>query len=492
MKIKGSITTKLFVITLSFYVVFILGMLVFQSAFFGKFYQNKKMQSLESATKELKKQYNANENNPYDDIGSIIKEFERKNNCKVAILNSYGNLKYFENDGEDDTAEINIIKDIMHTWVSNPADFLNMRRTGKSETYVFQSKTYNVKNIVCVVPGANNDVIFAISSFQSITEASSVMKEFFIYIFFSAVVVVIILALIYSRMITKPLKKINKTASKMAELDFSEKCNVISEDEIGYLGKNLNFLADNLNKSMNSLKAANEQLKKDIEKEKELEKMRKEFVAGVSHELKTPIGIIEGYAEGLKDNVAVTKKERDYYTDVIIDEAARMGKLVSDMLDLSQLESGNFKLTLGKFDIGEMVFKCSKKYYAILDEKKIDMSINIVNGYVMGDQYRLEQVFTNLLNNALKYAKRKIHVNMLKENNKITIEVVNDGEKIEVDEVCKIWDKFYKTDKSRNRKVGGTGLGLAIVKNIIELHNGSYGVLNVENGVKFYFSLKLC
>ncbi|MCR3761632.1 HAMP domain-containing sensor histidine kinase [Clostridium felsineum] len=492
MKIKNSITTKLFVITLTFYVFFILAILIFQSAFFGKFYQNKKMQSLESSTSELKKQYNANNSNEYDDMSSIIKEFEQKNNCKVAILNSYGNLKYFENSNGDNSSEINIIKDIMHTWVSNPADFLSMRRTGKSETYVFQSKTYNVKNIVCVVPGANNDIIFAISSFQSITEASSVMREFFSYIFFSAVVVVIILAFIYSKMITNPLKRINKTASKMAELDFSEKCSVTSEDEIGYLGRSLNFLAENLNKSMNSLKEANRQLKKDIEKEKELEKMRKEFVAGVSHELKTPIGIIEGYAEGLKDNVVGTQEEKDYYIDVIIDEAARMGNLVSDMLDLSQLESGNFKLTIGEFDIGEMVFKCCKKYYAILDEKKIEININIVNGVVSGDQYRLEQVFTNLLNNALKYAKAKIYVNMVKDKSKITVEVINDGEYIEDSEIDKIWDKFYKTDKSRNRKVGGTGLGLSIVKNIIELHNGSYGVLNIKDGVKFYFTLNLC
>ncbi|PJI09618.1 MULTISPECIES: sensor histidine kinase [Clostridium] len=492
MKIKKSITTKLFLVTLIFYAFFIIAILVFESAFFGKFYQNKKMDSLDTATMNFKKQYDSKSDSNYD-IQSSIKEFEQKNDCKIAVLNPYGNLRYLESDYESSStiAQINIIKDIMHSWVSNPAEFINMKRTGKSKTYVFQSKTYNVKNIVCVVPGKNGDVIFAISSFEAITEASSVMREFFIYILLSAIVVVVILSFIYSKMITKPLKRLRSTASKMAELDFNEKCTITSDDEIGDLGKSLNFLSENLDSSLSSLRKANDKLKKDIEKEKELEKMRKEFVAGVSHELKTPVGIIEGYAEGLKDNVVTSDEEREYYTDVIIDEASRMGKLISDMLDLSQLESGNFKLTNEKFDIGEMVFKCCKKYYAILEERNLDMDINIINNYVFGDKYRIEQVLINLLNNSMKYAKASININMIREGNKITVEVINDGEHINEVEINKIWDKFYKTDKSRNRKIGGTGLGLAIVKNIIELHKGNYGVQNIKKGVKFYFSLNV-
>lgn len=492
MRIKKSITTKLFLVTLIFYAFFIIAILVFESILFGKFYQNKKMDSLDKATMNFKKQYDSESNSDYDIEGSI-REFEQKNDCKIAVLNSYGNLRYLESDYESSSTitQINIIKDIMHNWVSNPAEFINMKRTGKSKTYVFQSKTYNVKNIVCVVPCKNGDVIFAISSFQAITEAASVMREFFIYILLSAIIVVVILSFIYSKMITKPLKRLRSTASKMAELDFNEKCTITSDDEIGDLGKSLNFLSENLDSSLSSLRKANEKLKKDIEKEKELEKMRKEFVAGVSHELKTPIGIIEGYAEGLKDNVAVSDEEKEYYTDVIIDETSRMGKLISDMLDLSQLESGNFKLTIKKFDIGEMVFKCSKKYYAILEERNLDMDINIINNYVLGDKYRIEQVLINLLNNAMKYAKASINIDMIREDNKITVEVINDGEHINEVEINKIWDKFYKTDKSRNRKIGGTGLGLAIVKNIIELHKGNYGVQNIKRGVKFYFSLNI-
>lgn len=491
--IKNSITAKLFLITLSFFIVFVIFILSFESIFFQKIYENKKKDNLNKAAQTFKNYYNSQINKvTSSDIANYMKEFEEKNDCTIAILNNYGNLKYLnsKDDEESNSIDINRIKEIMYKLVSDPGSFIDMKRTGKSKTYVFESKVYNMKNIVSVVPNkSTNEYIFAISSFTPITEASDVMKGIFIYIFIGGVILVLIMAFIYSNMITKPLVKINKTASKMANLDFHEKCNISSEDEIGSIGRSLNFLSNNLNNALNSLKSANEKLKKDIEKEKALEKMRKEFIAGVSHELKTPVGLIEGYAEGLKDNIVTSKEDREYYLNVIIDEASNMGNLISDMLDLSQLESGNFKLNKIEMDLGDLVWKCYQKYYTIFNEKGIELDINVVNANIFADKYRIEQVLNNYINNALKYVKNKITINMIEKEKEIIVQVINDGEKISEDELDKIWDKFYKVDKSRNRKAGGTGIGLSIVKNIIELHHGKYGAVNIEDGVEFYFSL---
>lgn len=494
LRLKKSITIKMFSLTLVFFTIFIIFILAFESMFFQKIYENKRKDNLNKAADNFKSYYNNKmKSMTSDDIASYMKNFEEKNECTIAILNEYGNLKYLtsKNKEESDPTDINIIKEIMYKWVSDPGSFIDMKRSGKSKTYVFESKTYNVKNIVCVAPNvATNEYIFAISSFSPITEAASVMQGIFIYIFIGGIILVFILSFIYSNMITKPLVRINNTASKMAELNFEEKCDISSGDEIGSLGKSLNFLSGNLNYALNSLKAVNEKLKEDIEKEKELEKMRKEFVAGVSHELKTPVGLIEGYAEGLKDNIVTEEEDREYYLNVIIDEASKMGNLISDMLDLSQLESGNFKLNKEVIDIGDTVWKSSKKYYTLFSEKGIDLDINVINLNVNADKYRIEQVLNNYINNAIKYAKNKISINMFEEENEIKIEVNNDGEKIAGEEIDKIWDKFYKIDKSRNRKIGGTGLGLSIVKNIVELHGGKCGAENTENGVKFYFTLR--
>ncbi|MCD2348591.1 sensor histidine kinase [Clostridium guangxiense] len=491
--IKNSITAKLFLITLSFFTVFIVFILLFESIFFQKIYENKRKDNLNKAAINFKNYYN-NELNKMNsnDIADYMKEFEEKNDCTIAILNSYGNLKYLtsrDND-ESNSTDINRIKEIMYKWVSDPGSFIDMKRTGKSKTYVFESKVYNMKNIVSVVPDTTtNEYIFAISSFTPITEASDVMKGIFIYVFIGGIILVLIMAFIYSNMITKPLVKINKAASKMANLDFDEKCSINREDEIGSIGRSLNFLSNNLNNALNSLKNANEKLKKDIEKEKALEKMRKEFIAGVSHELKTPVGLIEGYAEGLKDNIVTSEEDREYYLNVIIDEALNMGNLISDMLDLSQLESGNFKLSKVVIDIGDLVWKCYQKYCTIFNERGIELDINIINVNVIADKYRIEQVLNNYINNALKYVKNKITINMIEKEEEVVVQIINDGEKICEDELDKIWDKFYKIDKSRNRKAGGTGLGLSIVKNIIELHGGKCGAANTENGVEFYFTL---
>ncbi|AJA47701.1 sensor histidine kinase ResE [Clostridium pasteurianum DSM 525 = ATCC 6013] len=491
MNFNRGIAVKLFFITLAFFTLFISSILIFQSLFFEKFYISRKMDTLQRNVEKFKKDYNNTSNT--NDISQLARDFEDSNNSKVAILDKYGFLNFVAgyDNREAESASVKVIKEVINNWNSNPGLSINILKSGKSSTYIFDNKVYNIKNIVCVVPDSEKqEVVFAVSSLQPVNEASSVIKEFYIYIYISALIFIIILSLIYSNMISKPLISLNKTASKMVNLDFSEKCIVKTNDEIGNLGNTLNFLSESLNNAMDSLKKANEKLKNDIEQERKLEKMRKEFVGGVSHELKTPISLIEGYAEGIKDNIF--EEDKNYYIDVIIDEAKKMGALVKDMLDLSQLESGNFKLKYNNFYIDKLISATIRKYYNMLNNREIDVNLNLISSVLTeGDSMRIEQVLTNFITNAIDHTenKSKISIDMCEHEDKVYVYIKNWGKNIEKDELSKIWDKFYKIDKSRNRSIGGTGLGLAITKNILMLHKSDFGVENFKGGVAFYFSL---
>ena len=491
---KRGITFKFFIITSVFFIIFISGSLLFQSLYFNKFYIGKKMHSFEDNFRVLKDDYGKDALNDRKKITN----FEESNNSKIAILDTTtGNLSFVdENNGQKRSSNsINVIRQTIYKWLSDTPSNAAVQQ-GQTVTYIADNKEYNIKNIVCVSMITSSDnkkqVLFAVTSLQPVDEATSVLKEFYIYLFAGAIVLIVIMSTIYSRMITKPLVRLNRVADNMAQLDFSEQCIVESDDEIGRLAKTLNFLSQNLDYALRSLRESNDRLREDIEKEKRLEKMRKEFVAGVSHELKTPISLIEGYAEGIKDDI-VQGEDREYYLDVIIDESHKMGNLVTDMLDLSQLESGNFKLKQTEFELDKLVVATSKKYLNLIQEKNIKMEVRIKEGIkVFADKNRIEQVITNFLTNAIRYGSENgnIKVAMVNQGPNIVIEVENDGENIPEESKEKLWNKFYKIDKSRNRSLGGTGLGLAIVKNILMLHESEFGVTNTETGVKFYFSLK--
>lgn len=499
---RKKIALKLFVITAIFFISFISIQLILQSLFFQKFYINRKTNNLKTVLEKFEKDYVKNIRNSEKTLENI-REFEEANNSKIVILESNGLLNYitdYKNE-QKDSARIKVIKSIIHEWTSNPEAFFKMQNKDETITYIFDDRFYNIKNVVSVNPVVVNNipakVIFAVSSLQPVDEAANVMKEFYVYIYIAAVGLILVLSFIYSRMISKPLVDLNKTASKMASLDFTEKCQDDREDEIGNLAHTLNFLSENLKSALTSLRASNEKLKQDIEKEKELEKMRKEFVASVSHELKTPISLIEGYAEGIKDGI-VEGEEQEYYLDVIIDEAQKMGILVSDMLELSKLESGSFKINLKEFPLDNTILEIIKRLNGVRSQKNQDKTVQFItdiksNLIALGDETRIEEVVTNFLTNAIRHTEDhgKIFVRTILKEDKVLVEIENQGENIPEDEISKIWDRFYKIDKSRNRSLGGTGLGLAIVKNILELHNSEYGAQNTENGVMFYFTLKL-
>lgn len=490
--IKNSISKKLFIITALVFAVFIGATLIIQTVFFERFYINKKISDLETTSNKFAADFNKLEDGD-STLGDLIDEYEGDYNVKIAILqNNRIKLSAKQVKTRTDMNRVRDLQDFINSWTQNTLELQNFNNNRQIGATVYKRDSDLGGTIVSVEPTiGNTGTIFVVSSLQHVNEAVDVIKQIYVYFCIGAVVIIFILAFTYSNMLTKPLIKINKAATKMASLDFSERCEVSSEDEIGSLATSLNFLSENLHNSLTSLRQANAKLEADIEKERNLEKMRKEFIAAVSHELKTPISLIDGYAVGLKDNI-FEDKDKDYYLDVIVDEAGKMGHLVSDMLDLSQLESGVFKLRKIEFDLVELIKFTTRKYETIASEKDVAIRLKLMESFIFyGDYNRIEQVLTNFITNALRHVNEKgtVEVRMLDEEEMVSIEVENTGSHISEEELEKIWDKFYKTDKSRNRKFGGTGIGLSIVKNILTLHGFSFGVNNTENGVKFYFKV---
>jgi two-component system sensor histidine kinase VanS len=492
MKSKRSITRKLFAITSLVFVIFITTNLIVQSVFFEQFYVKWKKENLEHNLVNFKKEYNSIKKG--EDESTLISSFEEDNNYKIIIRDSLGNLKYLTRtiDERKDSIKIRSMNQVMSEEIENLGGIIKLKERGKPLIFITKQNREMVISVAGILYDEKSDeIIYALSSLQPVSEAVQVIKNFYFYFYIGAIITILLLSLIYSNMIAKPLIKITKTASKMANLDFNEQCIIKSQDELGTLAASLNLLSKNLNESLTSLKDANTQLEKDIEKEKKLTEMRKDFVASVSHELKTPITLIEGYTQALNDDI-LEGEEKQYFIDVIMDESKKMNNLVSDMLDLSQLESGNFKLVQEEFFLHELINPVTKKFSSLVNEKNINLELNLIeNIKVKADWNRIEQVLTNYLTNAIRHTDTygSITVTMINGEDTICLEVENSGSTIDADETIKIWDNFYKIDKSRTRKLGGTGLGLSIVKNIILLHGGSCGVENTEKGVKFYFTL---
>jgi len=327
-----------------------------------------------------------------------------------------------------------------------------------------------------------------------IQESADIANKFFLYTGIITLAIATLASLLFSRSFTRPILQLNDIAQRMARLDFSRKYTVTSQDELGELGSSINSLSDQLSKAIGELQDANARLRKDIERERRIDEMRKEFVSSVSHELKTPISLIQGYAEGLKVNVVENEEDKEFYCNVIIDEANKMNRLVKGLLDLSQVEAEVFTLEKVPFDMSLLLDNILAKYKPIFEEKEVQLKVvKPEELLVNADMTRTEQILTNYLNNALAHVdeRRIVELEAQAAGDKAHITVFNSGEPIPEHALHKIFTSFYKLDQARTRTDGSYGLGLAIVRAIQEKDNNGYGVVNLENGVQFWFELDL-
>jgi len=256
----------------------------------------------------------------------------------------------------------------------------------------------------------------------------------------------------------------------------------------------MNVLSDTIKDNISRLKSANIELKNDNEKREQIDEMRKEFISNVSHEFKTPIALIMGYAEGLKEGID-DKNDRDYYCDVIADEAENLNRMVKKLLDLNRIEFGRETVSMDRFDVVSFLHNAVSPYNVIAE--KNDIKLGVSTGaplYVWADEVLTKEALDNYLTNALDHAEsegqKRIDVYLEMQENKVKVCVYNTGKHIPEDSLERIWDKFYKVDKARTRKYGGSGVGLSIVKAVTDAMGQECGVLNVENGVVFWFTLE--
>jgi signal transduction histidine kinase len=230
----------------------------------------------------------------------------------------------------------------------------------------------------------------------------------------------------------------------------------------------------------------------DIQKKTEIDEMRKEFLSNVSHELKTPISLIQGYAEGLKENINEDEESKDYYCEVIMDEANKMNQMVKKLLSLNELEFGNGQVNFERFDLVALIHSILDSTEILFKQKEVTLYFDQKEPiFVWADEYLIEQVLTNYISNALNHVggQKIIEIKLIPRDDTVRIAVFNTGENIPEDELDKIWIKFYKVDKARTREYGGSGIGLSIVKAIMNSHNRECGVINRPVGVEFWFEL---
>ncbi|MCR4717492.1 MAG: cell wall metabolism sensor histidine kinase WalK [Lachnospiraceae bacterium] len=496
----GSIRTKLTVTLIIVLVLWVLASQLFNRLFLQKYY----MWQVEGILMDSYNRINEMLDDSEEIYDILSKNFYTNSNIEVVIgqfidENTVVPDYSTSNDGYLGFASMEMLFSLAaNVTASEPnTNEWVYKKSGDTEegSYVIQ-KTHDNRtqsDYLDLVGKLNNGHVIVIQTpLESIKNSADICNTFNLYVGLGFILLGSIVMFIVSNRYAKPITEMADIAERMSELDFDAKVTKFSKDEVGVLGVSMNNLSNKLESTISELKTANNELMKDIEHKEEVDEMRKEFVSNVSHELKTPIALIQGYAEGLKDNVLDDEESKEFYCDVIIDEAGRMNKMVKNLLILTELEHGDNLLSIERFDLYELVNNIVMMSDIMIQKLGADVIIDVEpNTYCWADEFRIEGVLTNYFNNALNHLSgdKKVRVYTEPRNNDIRVYVENSGDPIPEEDIDKLFIKFYKVDKARSRDYGGNGIGLSIVAATMKAHNKDYGVENLENGVRFYFDL---
>ena len=494
-----SIRSKLFISIIALLTFFVVVLCILNSLYLEQYYIEKKKNILIENAKELTNIYTGN---PLD----IEDELDRKANItgsSIDIRDTYGKIIFTssrrmpnENSVIDNNkTKFNVPPPTIDFNPSNNRYKKNVEEIYDEGEYTFETRRdvqLKIELLTLVTKLNNGDILAIKVPLVSISESVDIANRFIIITGIIIIILGSIWAYWFSKKFTKPILEVNNIATNMAKFDFSQKCKIKGADEIGQLGQNINYLSYELNRAITELNIKNKKLEEDIEKERQIDEMRKEFISSVSHELRTPLSVIHGYAEGLVSNVVESEEDKHFYCDVIIKETNKMNKLVKDLLNLSQIETGHFQIEKSEFNLTSLIEYILNKYKAAFLEQNIKIQFEVDESlFVSADIVRIEQIITNYLNNAINHvdSNKIIKINKSIKKDIIRINVFNSGKHIPEDCLEKIWKSFYKVDKARTRAYGGYGLGLSIVKAIADLHNTKCGVDNLEGGVSFWFEI---
>ena len=495
-KIKNALSSvriKLF-LTLSLVILLIIIFLVLVNNFvFGQFYLYSKTRTLKEVYQRVNKYYSEEES---ENIEDELEKIAIQNNFDILIRNDQNVNVYTSS--KDFFSTYGQMNEMTSRFNTNIGEILE--ENNKFTIKKLKDNRNGISYILLSAKMDNGYLLYIRIPINSIQESVKISNNF-LYLMAGITIVISAVVVSYvSRRFTDPILELNDIAKKMSNLDFSHKYRITdADDEINNLGKSINVMSDKLEKTIKQLRSSNVELEKDIEEKSKLDEMRTSFISDVSHELKTPIALIQGYSEGLLENVNSDEESRKFYAEVILDETNKMDKLVKQLLELMKLEYGKREFNDSKFNIVDLENEVITKSKVMLDEKQVEVKLEIDNEInVFADEFYIEQVVSNYITNAIKHVKEidgekyiAIENKIDKKNNKVRIKVFNTGDQIPEEDLERIWKRFYKVDEARNREDGGTGIGLSFVKAIMQSYKNKYGVDNKENGVEFYFELDL-
>lgn len=472
----------------------VLAITLINGIFLEKYYVSRKKEVLLEA-KEVLAQIDVDEvvhdDGTEEELPSQIAQSGSRNNLTWVLINS-DNTKYIcwpENEDQ-------LRNKLFFGYASNlDDDKVKSKILESTDDYVVQQvhdRFVGMDYVECWGVFDNGNYFLIRSPLESIRESAAISNKF--YFFVGALIIIasgIVIWIVTGR-ITKPISELTELSRKMSDLNFEAKYESHAGNEIDVLGDNFNRMSGQLETTISELKSANNKLQKDIADKVKIDEMRKEFLDNVSHELKTPIALVQGYAEGLKEGINDDPESMEFYCDVIMDEASKMNKLVKNLLTLNHLESGRDEIVMERFDLTALIQGVLSTMDIMIQQKEAKIIFEEKKPvYVWADEFKTEEVVTNYVSNALNHleGEHEIEIKILKEESTVKVTVFNTGTPIPEEDIPKLWNKFFKVDKARTREYGGSGIGLSIVKAIMEGMNQKYGVVNFDNGVEFWFTL---
>ena len=433
-----------------------------------------------------------------EEFGLELQGLSARYNLDILILDADSRTLRYAG-GDPETAKLQLWDNLFlreHQNAKQPGN-MRVKTLAEEDNYrieIIRDRVLKNENVEMWGTLDNGNFFIVRTALESIRDSVQLANRFLAYIGVIAAITSGIIIWIVSRKITKPILQLANISEKMAHLDFEARYEGKDKNEIALLGDNINKMSQVLETTISELKTANNELQRDLQKKKEIEQMRTEFLSNVSHELKTPIAIIQGYAEGLAEGISEDEESREMYCNVICDEASKMNTLVQKLLTLNQLEFGNEPINMERFDLVTLVKNRIQAADILLKQNGIKMQF-AENGpiYVWGDEFIVAEVVTNYLSNAIHHCKGEkiIDIRFTECNGKVRTTCFNTGEPIPEESIPHIWEKFYKVDKARTREYGGSGIGLSIVKAVMESMHQEFGVENYTNGVAFWFELEL-
>lgn len=471
---------------------------VVNTLFLEKYYIREKQNVIYDAYLTISQ---AAEADSYDTVlfSKKLEEVCRTYNITVCVMDVSSQIKYVSQNGGKQL-EAKLLSYIFGLEVDEKKQLLD---AGKD--YRIQICTQGDGEYLEMFGRLNSGISFIMQTpVESIRESAGLANRFLGYVGLAGALIGGIIIWLVTYTITKPISQLQDISGKMVHLDFDAKFKKRKllfgmKNEIDHLGENINLLSESLEQSISELKNANLELNRDIQNREKMDEMRRDFLNNVSHELKTPIALIQGYAEGLQEGIDADPESRDFYCGVIVDEAGKMNTMVKKLLTLNELEFGNDAVSMERFDLVALLKSYIQSTQILCRQHDIQVTMKEYEPvYVWADEFKTGEVFTNYFTNAVNHCEavgaggeKEIHISLFcQENSKVRVEVFNTGALIPEDSLPHLWEKFYKVDKARTREYGGSGVGLSIVKAILDSMNQEYGVENKKNGVTFWFTLE--